>query len=198
MMKRRAEMIRIKTSGERKRADRAAKAKAREQQGSLALGGASFERFRLREAPGHLIRRAQQRHQDIYAEEVGPNGPTSRQFAVMLTICQRPGLTQTELVGATGIDRSTIGDMLDRLAGKGLIERRRLSHDGRANALCATQSGRRVVAEALPGVMRAQARILERLPPGQHKEALEILRLLAGIDADFPAAPADDRARRSR
>lgn len=138
--------------------------------------------FRLRAAPGHLIRRAQQRHQDIFAEEVGPAGPTSRQFAVLLTIGQRAGLTQTELVAATGIDRSTIGDMLDRLTEKGLIERRPVSRDGRANALHATAAGRRLVRAALPGVARAQARILEGLPPERHREALEILRVLAGLE----------------
>jgi len=141
----------------------------------------ALARFRLAAAPGHLIRRAQQRHQDIYAEEVGTRGPTSRQFAVLLTICQRPGLTQSELGKATGIDRSTIGAMLDRLVGKRLIERRHLSRDGRANALHATKAGRRLVAQALPGVARAQARIFRNLPAGRREEALALLRVLAGM-----------------
>jgi DNA-binding MarR family transcriptional regulator len=140
------------------------------------LGG-----FRLEEAPGHLLRRAQQRHLEIFVEEVGADGPTPRQFAALLTVCQRPGLTQTELVRATGIDRSTVGDMLDRLVRRGLVERRRVDEDGRANALHATEAGRRLAAQALAGVARAQARILAPLPSERHGEALAMLRLLAGL-----------------
>lgn len=151
-------------------------------EGRTGLEEGGFDGLALKDTPGHLIRRAQQRHQDIFAEEVGPKGPTSRQFAVMLVICQRPGLTQTELVEATGVDRSTIGDMLDRLTKRGLIERRPVERDGRANSLWATAAGRRMVKAAMPGVARTQVRILAAVPPALHATALEILRKLAGIE----------------
>ena len=142
---------------------------------------ACFADFSLKDAPGHLIRRAQQRHQDIFAEEVGHAGPTSRQFAVMLAICQRPGSTQSELVDLTGIDRSTLGDLMDRLVRRGHLERRRAANDGRANAVYATKSGRMLVTAALPGVIRTQARILDKIPRSRRRTALEILRLLADL-----------------
>jgi len=153
----------------------------RKSSGAESRAAGALGKFRLEKAPGHLIRRAQQRHQDIFAEEVGASGPTSRQFAVMLAIGQHPGLTQTELVEATGIDRSTLGDMLDRLVKRGDLQRRRVKGDNRANALFATSTGRALVAVALPRVVRAQTRIMATVPPARRAEALEILRLLAGI-----------------
>jgi MarR family transcriptional regulator, temperature-dependent positive regulator of motility len=142
---------------------------------------AAFRKFTLGNAPGHLIRRAQQRHRDIFAEEVGAGGPTSRQFAVLLAVCQRPGRTQSELVEATGIDRSTLGDMLDRLVKRGDLQRRRVEGDNRSNALYATSAGRALLAGTLPRVVRAQARIMAAVPPTRRAVALEILRLLAGV-----------------
>ncbi len=65
----------------------------------------------LAESPSHLMHRALQLALDIYAEEAGPDGLTQRQFAVLEAVAARSGLTQTDLVKATGIDRSTLADL---------------------------------------------------------------------------------------
>ena len=68
----------------------------------------------LAESPSHLMHRALQLALDIYAEEAGPDGLTQRQFAVLEAVAARSGLTQTDLVKATGIDRSTLADLVAR------------------------------------------------------------------------------------
>ena len=147
---------------------------------------AVLSRYRLVKAPGHLIRRCQQRHLDLYTAEVGEGGPTPRQFAVLLTIFQNPGLSQTALSERTGIDRSTIADMLNRLHRRGLIERRRPANDGRVRLLRITEAGVAHLEAAVPGVDRAQERILETLPPADRPVAMRCLRLLAGLPAEVP------------
>ena len=79
----------------------------------------------LFDTPGHLLRRAYQVAEDLYMQEVGDAGPTPRQFAVMLTIYQNEGLNQQDLVRLTGIDRSTMAEMVGRLIKRGWLTRRR-------------------------------------------------------------------------
>lgn len=137
--------------------------------------------FQLDQAPGHLLRRAQQRAVELFAAELGPDGPTPQQFALLLAISQHPGISQIGLVRAIGVDRSTMAEMVQRLARRGLIARRRTASDGRENALTLSAAGIRLLEHALPAVSRAQRRILAPVPARQRKAALQLLRQLAGL-----------------
>ena len=70
----------------------------------------------LARSPSHLLHRVLQLALDIYAEESGSGGITQRQFAVLAAVAENQGVTQTGLVRATGIDRSTlaIGNVMIR------------------------------------------------------------------------------------
>ena len=140
--------------------------------------------YRLTDAPGHLLRRCQQRAVELFNQEVGGAGPTPRQFAAMLTIYQNPGLNQTELVRRTGIDRSTIGDLVGRLVQRGWVERQRTDDDARANALSVTPDGVESLRRAVDAIDRTQARILDPLPEDQHPVLLNFLRRLADLPDD--------------
>ena len=52
-------------------------------------------------------------------------GLTPRQLAVLITVSQTEGQSQTGLVERTGIDRSTMADIVRRMQRKGLLKRRR-------------------------------------------------------------------------
>ena len=66
----------------------------------------------LEQSPSHLLHRALQLALDLYAVETGPGAVTQRQYAVLAAVAEHEGLTQTDLVRATGIDRSTLADMI--------------------------------------------------------------------------------------
>jgi DNA-binding MarR family transcriptional regulator len=138
-------------------------------------------RFKLEQAPGHLLRRAQQRAVELFAAELGPGGPTPQQFALLLAIAQHPGISQIGLVREIGVDRSTLAEMVQRLARRGLVARRRTTSDGRENALTLSAAGTELLVRALPAVARAQARILAPVPAQQRKAAVQLLRRLAGL-----------------
>jgi DNA-binding MarR family transcriptional regulator len=148
-----------------------------------ANGSEAAAAFALQAAPGHLLRRCQQIAVELYAEEVGADGPTPRQFAVLLTIGQNPGLNQLDLVRLTGIDRSTIAEMVGRLIERHLIRRQRTKRDLRNNELHLTPAGNQLVAAALPGVRRAQARILAPLAPATRAAFIAALQSLVSGDA---------------
>ena len=95
----------------------------------------------LAQSPSHLMHRALQLCLDIYAEESAQSGITQRQYAVLEVVSQRQGLTQTELVQATGIDRSTLADLVSRMTTKGLLEREKSALDARAKAVRISEPG---------------------------------------------------------
>ncbi len=148
--------------------------------------------YDLRKSPGHLLRRAQQYAQDLYASGVGADGPTARQFEVLHVVSKNEGLSQTDLVRATGIDRSTLADMIARMLGRGLLSRSRTKEDARANAVSITASGRRVLNSAMSGVGRAETATLNVLPKAQQSGFMKALSAYAEAldkleDAGAPA-----------
>lgn len=153
---------------------------------------ATPDRFVLRDQPGHLLRLCQQRAVELFVAEVGEGGPTPRQFAVLVTVAEAPGLSQTELVRRTGIDRSTLAEMLRRMIARGWLARTRTAHDRRSNALALTETGAAVAQGVREAVLRAQARILAPVPPERRGELIALLRLLA----DGEGSAADGAARR--
>src|SRR3712207_1102009 len=89
----------------------------------------------LDRSASHLLHRALQHALNIYAEATGSGAPTQRQFAVLCAVAENEGLSQAELVRATGIDRSTLAELAARMIGRGQLERERSSRDGRANII---------------------------------------------------------------
>lgn len=135
--------------------------------------------FDLKKSPGHLLRRAQQYADDLYKSEVGAAGPTPRQFAVLHTVAQDEGLSQTDLVRRTGIDRSTLADMIARLTKKGLLARQRTKTDARANAVKLTAAGKKMLTSAQTKVIKAEEKALSMLPKTQQAGFMKALQSYA-------------------
>lgn len=142
-------------------------------------------------SPSHLMHRVLQLALDIYSEETGPDGLTQRQFAVLEAVSHKAGLTQTDLVRATGIDRSTLADLVARMTTKGLLDREKSTLDARAKAVRLSTAGEAALEAARPRVEAADKRIMALLPKGKRDGFLDLLAELAG-EAD--AAPVKARA----
>ncbi|MCL4765659.1 MAG: MarR family transcriptional regulator [Hyphomicrobiaceae bacterium] len=136
---------------------------------------------RLDRSPIHLLHRASQRASDVFQEEIDGD-LTPRQFAILLTVAQNEGLSQTHLVTRTGIDRSTLADVIRRMLKKGLLQRRRTREDARAYAVRLTDEGWRVLKAAEPLARRADEKILAVLSNSERdrfvKGLTEIVRAL--------------------
>lgn len=128
---------------------------------------------------GHLLHRAAQRALDLYAAEAGPGAVTQRQHAVLAAVAEREGAAQADLVAATGVDRSTLADMVARMIEKGLLARERSALDARANAVRLTDAGREALDSIGPKTAAADAALLGLLPKGKRDALLEALEILA-------------------
>ena len=133
---------------------------------------------RLERSPLHLLHRAGQCAADVFQTELGPGDLTPRQFAVLVTVSQNEGLSQTHLVERTGIDRSTLADIVRRMIKKGLLQRRRTREDARAYAVKLTDEGSRVLKSVEPVSRRVDERILSSLPTAQRDRFLQDLNAI--------------------
>jgi len=149
----------------------------------------------LDDSPSHLLHRVLQIALDIYNAELGEGAVSQRQYAVLSALEGSGGLSQTDLVKATGIDRSTLADLVARMSAKGLLARERSSTDGRANLVQLTDAGRDALIEAAPKVAAADAKILELLSPPKRDSFVKLLRkLVHARDGEALEARADKAA----
>ena len=111
----------------------------------------------------------------MFQTELGNDELTPRQYAILLTVAQNEGLSQTQLVELTGIDRSTLADVVRRMLKKGLLQRRRTRDDARAYAVKLTDEGSRVLKTHDPMARKVDERILASLPAQQRDRFLQDL-----------------------
>jgi len=132
----------------------------------------------LTRSPIHLLHRASQAVEDVFARDVKVERLTPRQLAVLMTVAENEGLSQTGIVDRTGVDRSTLADLVKRLKGRGLLQRQRSRQDARAYVVKLTEKGRRVLDTAAPVAKRVDQRVLDMLP-GKRRD--EFMNALASI-----------------
>lgn len=142
---------------------------------------------KLDQSPTHLLHRAVQSASELFAAEVGPQGLTPRQYAILITIAQHEGISQTGLVERTGIDRSTLADVVRRMIGKGLIQRKRTRQDARTYAVKLSEKGRQALDSADPAARAADERLVSDMNAPQRKAFIELLQM-----AISSAGPAHD------
>jgi DNA-binding MarR family transcriptional regulator len=97
----------------------------------------------------HLLKRAVQYSVHLYMDEVGKTGLTHRQFTVLSAVDGHEGKSQTELVKITGIDRSTLADLVART-----------KEDARTNAIRLTPIGKKMLKTSQSGAEEIDKRML--------------------------------------
>ncbi|MEO8811514.1 MAG: helix-turn-helix domain-containing protein [Caulobacteraceae bacterium] len=153
----------------------------------MAKGKGKTAREGLSASPTHLLHRALQLALDFHGEAGGAKSLTQRQFTVLAAAGAAEGPTQNDLVRATGIDRSTLADLVARMLAKGLLERERSATDARANAVRLSEAGRVALNKGAGAAAAADARLLALLAPKKRESFLKTLTALAAA-ADAPAS----------
>jgi DNA-binding MarR family transcriptional regulator len=153
--------------------------------------------FSLASSVSHLLHRAQQFAADRFVAELGGGDFTLRQFALLAAIADGAEQSQTDLVRATGIDRSTLADMIGRMEKRGLVSRKTAANDRRAKTVALTAAGKRALDQAAPAAAKADAALIEALPKTQSAAFAKGLAAIAeaaaksveAADAAAEAAP---------
>ena len=127
----------------------------------------------------HLLHRASQVANDKFSSHAELGDLTARQFVVLAAVADSDGGSQTTLVERTGVDRSTLADVIRRLQSKGLVSRKRMKQDARAYSVRLTEAGRRMLDAARPIARRVDTQILGAIAAPKRADLAESLRLIA-------------------
>ncbi|MEO1207382.1 MAG: MarR family winged helix-turn-helix transcriptional regulator [Pseudomonadota bacterium] len=111
----------------------------------------------------HLLHRAGQCADELFTTIGGADQLTPRQYEVLRTVAVSDDPSQTYLVSRTGIDRSTLADIVRRLVERGLLQRSRTRNDARRYAVSLTDGGRMALQKAGPAVEATNQRLLSAL-----------------------------------
>jgi DNA-binding MarR family transcriptional regulator len=145
--------------------------------------------------PGHLVRRAHQFHNTIFAEETQGRDVTAPQFAALRALNEYPDIDQTTLSRIISFDRATIGGLVDRLEAKGLVRRTVDKADRRSRTLRLTAQGRALLALLSPMLERVSERMLAPLAPSERKQLLDLLERVIAHEGADERSGRDDFAR---
>jgi DNA-binding MarR family transcriptional regulator len=127
----------------------------------------------------HLLHRASQRADGLFALHVAGAELTPRQFAVLEAVAGQSGLSQTDIMAATGIDRSSTAELVRRLVTNGCLQRRRTRRDARIYSVRITGRGREMLAIGASATRAAEDALLLPVPEKQQQAFLEGLLRIA-------------------
>jgi DNA-binding MarR family transcriptional regulator len=137
----------------------------------------------------HLLHRAGQIADELFTVHIGASDLTPRQYEVLRAISLSNEPSQTQLVELTGIDRSTLADIVRRLVDRGLVVRKRTRHDARMYALRLSDKGTTSMQEAAPAVDQTDERLLSALPQRTREEFIKGLEKMVEELSKPPEQP---------
>jgi DNA-binding MarR family transcriptional regulator len=125
---------------------------------------------------GYRLRLAQQIVFRDFAKSVAELSPG--RVGILLLIDANPGVTQSRLAHAVGLDRSTMVGLVDNLEERRLIERRR-GEDRRTNGLWLTRPGRSLLGRLKKRIELHERRVAARLSLAERVQLIALLEKLA-------------------
>jgi len=96
-------------------------------------------------------------------------------FSVLEVLNRNDGITQSKLAAAVHLERSSVVPLLDKLAKRGLVERRASTTDRRHNHLHLTDAGRELLTEALRRATEHEKEVCKPFTIAEKKQLLELL-----------------------
>lgn len=130
----------------------------------------------------HMLHRAGQSADEIFTSHSGAGNLTPRQFAVLKAVADSKEPSQSDLVSRTGIDRSTLADIVRRLVEQGVLGRQRARHDARAYVVRLTSAGLAALKRAEPASRKTDDRLLASLSASERANFIKALSRIAERD----------------
>lgn len=124
---------------------------------------------------GFHLRLAQLAVFEHFGSHLGEIDVSPAIFSVLEVLRQNDGITQSKLATAVRLNRSSVVPLLDKLAKRGLVERRASTTDRRHNHLHLTDLGRELLAEAIRHADLHEKEVCKPLTIAEKKLLLELL-----------------------
>jgi DNA-binding MarR family transcriptional regulator len=116
-------------------------------------------------------------------------GLTGPQLSVLRELAPQDGISVGQLTREMLLSQATVTGILDRLARRGLIRRRRSEQDRRRVEVWLTDAGRQMLADAPPLLQEEFIRDFGRLEDWQQSQILSALQRVVSMMEARPAEP---------
>ncbi|RYD48713.1 MAG: MarR family transcriptional regulator [Sphingomonadales bacterium] len=122
---------------------------------------------RLNDYVGFRMRRVQNQLSANFAAETARFGIRTGLFSSLALIEANPGLSQQELSGTVGLDKSITVQIVDELEKRGWAKRERSTTDRRRHALTLQPAGKEFLDELFAIMKRVEAEVQAQLKPDE-------------------------------
>ncbi len=129
---------------------------------------------------GYRLRRAQQIVFADFAASFAGDNITPGQVGLLVLIKENPGISQSALARAAGIERATLGEAVERFVQRNLVSRKRSATDRRSFALELSASGARLFKALIPKIRTHERRISDKLTRHEHAALMALLGKMTG------------------
>lgn len=129
---------------------------------------------------GYRLRRAQQIVFADFAAAFVDDNVTPGQVGLLALIKENPGISQSALARAVGIERATLGEVMERFLQRGLVSRQRSAKDRRSFALELSSDGAALLKTLIPKIRAHERRISKNLTAGEHATLMALLGKMSG------------------
>jgi DNA-binding MarR family transcriptional regulator len=140
----------------------------------------------LRGYVGYALRRAQGVIFADFNHTLAELNLRPGQFAVLLTIDQNPGTSQSSVSAALGIQKANFVATIADLEKRGLVRRRKSDTDGRTYSLSLTPRGRSVLQHAAELQSLHEARVTAQIGNEGRLQLLGLLDRLSALPSSWP------------
>lgn len=140
---------------------------------------------------GYQLRRAQLLTFQSFSEAMAAWRISPGEFGVLVIVSDNPGLNQSRLANALGVDRSTMVAVLDGLEGRGLLQRTPSPTDRRSHAMLLTKAGTKLLADIRPALEAHERRLTAALSTDERKVLLALLARVNTLEGT-PSVVADE------
>jgi DNA-binding MarR family transcriptional regulator len=144
----------------------------------MSASASGSRAFAIEESLGYLVNRTARLMAHELAERIRPAGVAIGQWAVLLFLWARDGMSQAEISRHVAIEPPTLVRTIDRMERDGLVTRVPDPDDGRLSRIHLTDRGRSLRDELVPLAVAVNEEILQRLTAN---EARTLRRLLTKV-----------------
>jgi DNA-binding MarR family transcriptional regulator len=152
-----------------RKSNRAIGASPREARKTIELGA-------LNDRVGYFVRRFQVWIFQDFGRVLADLQIRPAQYSVIVLIGANPGLSQSDLGDALGIERARLVRLLDELERRDFTVRLPSTVDRRSHALFLTPNGRRALERIEARVAKHEANVVETIGSAQRKMLMKILK----------------------
>ena len=131
--------------------------------------------MKIEDSLGFKLAKAAQRMHELFEEDLTRSGITSKQNGTLLVIHEHQNLTQKEVALIQRIDQTTMGQIVDQLAEKGLLMRIKHPTDRRAYCLVLTDAGKRLINSLWVDMKQCEDVFLQKLNPNEVSQLWSLL-----------------------